>query len=133
MGTWGSGPFENDDAQDFLGDLAEAPADDRPDQILAALDLPDDYVEIDQAAAAVAAAALIAAANGMPAPEDAEIEALLASGAIPYDVDTRQQALAALARVNADDSEWRDLWREGEGDMPKEAVASLALIQQYLE
>ena len=130
MGAWGSGPFENDDALDFVGDLANVAASERPNLVRAALVLPGDYVEIPEASVAVAAAALIAAAKGMPLTASAEITELLQSNTIPHDRQNCEQAQAALARVNADNSEWRQLWEESES-FP-EAIDSLDHISRYL-
>jgi hypothetical protein len=37
MGTWDAGPFDNDDAADFIGDLDSAPENERAAMILSAL------------------------------------------------------------------------------------------------
>jgi hypothetical protein len=72
MGTWGVGPFDNDDAADFAGDLDDAPADIRIEMIGTVLervaDPADDDSRLSDAPRAVAAAALIAAQcpNGAP-------------------------------------------------------------------
>jgi len=112
VGAWGSGPFDNDDAADFVGDLLDMPSAGRAQRLRAALTLPDGYLQIDDAAIAVAAAALIAASNGMPVDGSAAVEELIQSGSIPLDDQVRAQAAAALSRVNGDASEWRDLWTE---------------------
>jgi hypothetical protein len=51
----------------------------------AALVLPDGYLQVDDADAAVAAAALVAASNGMPLPGLAEVEELIQSETIAPD------------------------------------------------
>lgn len=72
MGAWGVGPFDNDDAADFAGELDEAPPGARIDMIGAALgsvlEPPDDDPLLPGAERAVAAAALIAAQcpDGVP-------------------------------------------------------------------
>jgi hypothetical protein len=130
MGAWGSGPFENDDALDFLSSLVMAPPGERADQVRAALALPDGYVEIDEASEAVAAAALIAAARGMSVTAPGEIAELIQSGTIPSDHLSCEQAQAALTRVNAEGSEWRSLWEESPS-LPK-ATEGLDLIRRHL-
>lgn len=65
MGTWDAGPFGNDDAADFAGELDDAPAQARIEMIGAVLervaDPTDDDSRLSDAPRAVAAAALVAA------------------------------------------------------------------------
>ena len=110
MGAWGSGPFENDDAMDFVGDLADGSTADLVAQLREALALPDDYVESPEGSSAVAAAALIAARRGYDA-DNLTVADLLA--AHPFDADDlRSMAVTALATVAGDDSELMELWDE---------------------
>src|SRR6266851_3751006 len=125
MGAWGSGPLDNDDA-----DLVGLPAAGRVQRLRAALMLPDGYLQVDDANAAVAAAALVAASNGMSLPGPAEVEELIQSGTIPPDSQVYALARAALERVNGENSEWHDLWAEA-GSLA-EAVAVLDSIQLHL-
>jgi hypothetical protein len=63
MSRWGCGPFDNDTAADFVGDLDDAPASERIGMIhgaLAAVGNRDSYVDGDRAQVALAAAALVA-------------------------------------------------------------------------
>jgi hypothetical protein len=63
MSRWDSGPFDNDTAADFAGDLDDAPESERIGMIsdaLAAAGSRDSYVDAERAQAALAAAALIA-------------------------------------------------------------------------
>ncbi len=130
MGAWGSGPFDNDDAADFVGDLMGMASAGRAQRLRAALTLPDGYLQIDDASMAVAAAALIAASNGMPVVGSVAVEELIRSGTVPVDDLVRAQAGAALSRVNGDESEWRDLWAEA--DSLAEAADVLNTIQLHL-
>jgi hypothetical protein len=65
MGTWDAGPFGNDDAADFAGELDDAPAHTRIEMIGAVLERvanpAEDDPRLSDAPRAVAAAALIAA------------------------------------------------------------------------
>jgi Domain of unknown function (DUF4259) len=74
MGTWDVGPFDNDDAADFAGDLDDAPEQARIEMIGAVLgrvaDPADDDSRLSDAPRAVAAAALIAAQCPGGAPVD---------------------------------------------------------------
>lgn len=101
MGAWGVRPFENDDAADFLSELMDVPASERTQLLLAALTLPGGYLEAPQASVAVAAAALVAAHNGMPVTEPV-VENPPHPGGVP-DGQLRVQASAALSRVNSED------------------------------
>ncbi len=64
VGTWNSGPFNNDTAADWCGDLDDANPGDRPTLIRAALARvadESDYLDSDFACEAIAAAAILAA------------------------------------------------------------------------
>lgn len=56
MGAWGSGPFDNDDAADFVGDLMGMASAGRAQRLRAALTLPgerhDLWAEADSCAEA---------------------------------------------------------------------------------
>lgn len=63
MGTWDAGLFGNDSAADFFNDLDDAPEHQRAGMIRAALTAAvgnDAYLDLDEGAPAVAAAALVA-------------------------------------------------------------------------
>jgi uncharacterized protein DUF4259 len=63
MSRWGCGPFDNDTAADFVGDLDDAPESERIGMIyeaLAAVGSRDSYVDGFRAQVALAAAGLIA-------------------------------------------------------------------------
>lgn len=114
MGAWDTGPFDNDDAADLLIELADMDAADRARRVQTALTLPEGYVEVDAGSLAIAAAALVAACNGMPLDEPAEARDLIRSGTIPSEDRIRAHALTALSRVSTGDSEWYQLWAESE-------------------
>jgi hypothetical protein len=62
MGTWGTGPFDNDEAADFAGDLDDAPPGEREALVRGVLTRTVGATGfLDEAERAVAAAALIAA------------------------------------------------------------------------
>ena len=115
MGAWGSGNFDNDDALDWLSDLAGS-----PDFAVgrAALDeTGDGYLEAPEASAALAAAEIVAAALGRPAaslPDEAT--AWLAAHRDQLAPRDAALALAAVDRVLGEDCELRELWEEGEED-----------------
>ncbi|WP_175407506.1 DUF4259 domain-containing protein [Streptomyces sp. TRM64462] len=115
MGTWDVGPFDNDTAADFCGDLDEAAAGEREGIISGILTRVIDtagYLEAPESEQAVAAAALVAAQcpGGEPAdpvygPEEP----------LPDLAGLRGLALQALDRVMTEPSELMDLWAESDG------------------
>ena len=111
MGAWGAGPFDNDDAMDFVGDLSDVPAEDYVSLLQAAVTPSDGYLESPDGSIAVAAAALIAAQRGyvISSPTVAE---LVQTRPFTPDDDMRASAVAALDRVAGEDSELTELWAE---------------------
>ena len=131
---WGIDPFENDHAADFLSELADMAADRRSERMRAALALPAGYVEIREASEAVGAAALVAAADGMPtrAPVDAveSVQARTVLGNREFR-EFRDLARVALSRLANSESEWRDLWDEA--GLLAEASSTLDRIRASLD
>ncbi|MCP2327288.1 hypothetical protein HDA40_005795 [Hamadaea flava] len=125
MGTWDAGPYDNDDASDWLEDLFEADPAEWSDIIAETLTAVvdwDDYLEYPEAAEAVAAAAVVASQQpGMAAyaPEmfadDEELD---------FPESLRDLAVRALDRVVGDESEWREMW-DGNGDEAFDVVREL--------
>jgi Domain of unknown function (DUF4259) len=112
VGAWGAGPFENDDALDFVAELREVTGSELRSRLESALALPaDGYLELPEACAAVAAAGLVAVARGTAFDDlDEQITGLAQSGQLGDSLRIRELAVAALARVNGESSEWRELW-----------------------
>jgi hypothetical protein len=114
VGTWGTGPFDNDDAADFAADLEDNQAGD-PVRVLTRV-LTDaagsrDYLQADLGAEAVAAAALLAAQcpDGEPIGPDGP------HGDLPtFPTTLRPLAARALERVLADESELAELWDDAD-------------------
>lgn len=115
MGTWDVGPFDNDTAADFGGDLDEVTAGEREGIVRSALTRVIDtaaYLEAPESEVAVAAAALVAAQcpGGEPAdPIYGPKEPL------PDLAGLRDLALQALDRIMTEPSELMDLWDESDG------------------
>ncbi|GAA2386762.1 DUF4259 domain-containing protein [Nonomuraea africana] len=134
MGTWDIGPFDNDSAADWCGGLDDAPAERRAElirQALATAAGAADYLDGDDAGAAIAAAAIVASQRGGPAITTPYApDFLVRGGAVELPSDLAELALRALDRVVGDESEWRDLWAEA-GALP-EATAALAPIRAAL-
>jgi hypothetical protein len=115
VGAWDAGPFDNDSAADFVGDLDDAAENDRVAMIRVALATAmetDGYLDLDDGAPAVAAAALVAChlPGGEPfLPGNYGPEAPipdLPPSFVPL-------AISAIDRVLGDNSELAALWAEG--------------------
>lgn len=120
MGTWSSGPFDNDTAADWCGDLNDADVTKRPALVSEALERvveEDGYLDEAVACAAIAAAAIVAAQQpgGQPITSPYAPDFLRNGGRLDLPDDLAVLAVRALDRVLAADSEWRDLWQEAAG------------------
>jgi Domain of unknown function (DUF4259) len=115
VGAWDAGPFDNDTAADFAGDLDDAAEHDRVAMIHAVLMTAietDGYLDLDDGAPAVAAAALVACRltggeQFLPnnyGPDEPILG--LPPSFIPL-------AISAVDRVLGDNSELAELWAEG--------------------
>ncbi len=130
MGAWGHGPFDNDTAADWSGDLEDAAPADRAGLVLQALQTAaeaEDYLDVDDGSNAIAAAAVVAAAapGGLPLEHTYGPDAAVVAG-LEVRPELVALALVALHRVAAEDSEWRELWEEsGELDQAREALAPI--------
>ncbi|MEU0274038.1 DUF4259 domain-containing protein [Streptomyces sp. NPDC006307] len=115
MGTWDTGPFDNDTAADFAGDLDEAAEDERAGLLRDALARAagtTGYLEADVADTAVAAAALVAAQCPGGEPTD---QVYGPEEPLPDLTPLRGLALDALDRVMSEPSELLELWAGAEG------------------
>lgn len=119
MGTWDVGPFDNDTAADFCGDLDDAPENEREALIRRALAEAIDtlgYLDEDIAVQAVAAAALVAAQcpGGTPVTTAYGPDLPLPR----FSGDLRAFAVVALDRVVTEPSELMELWEETQSPGP---------------
>lgn len=116
MGAWDHGPFDNDSALDFVGDLAKGPADGVTAGLRAAMEevvTSTDYVEMPEMSAALAAACLVAARTDPSVPLGVVAKEYL--DGLAFDADDELRALAARVFVRADDpadNEWHYLWAD---------------------
>jgi hypothetical protein len=123
MAGWGTGSFENEDAQNFLGRLNSLNADDLRRMLSHAAD--QDYLDAPESGAAVAAAEVVAAmvvsAKGMAAKEEASSPTAprqildwisTSDGSAPPDLIDLARRAVEKVRTN---SELKDLWLEAEG------------------
>ena len=125
MGAWDDGPFDNDSAADWCFELHQADPSARASMVRTALTtavLNTGYVDYDDGASAVAAAAIVASQmpGGDPITSAYAPDFLLAGETLNLDEDLPEIAVQALDRVVGDDSEWRGLWGEtGSSEFPQ--------------
>ena len=113
MGAWGTGPFDNDDAGDWVYELEEAGDLGFLRETLATALGAGDYLEMPDGNNAVAAAAVVAACldgshDGLP--ED--VVAWLGATPEPATAADARLAVRALDRVTGSGSETAELWAE---------------------
>jgi hypothetical protein len=123
MGAWGAGPFDNDDAMDWMYTL-EAAVDDEPIRLALAagsMGSPEATVaSVAIAAADVVAAGLGRSAGSVPQPV---LDWIAGHPSIAWQAHVTP-ALAALAHVGSD-SELAELWAEDDDAEWREAVDDL--------
>jgi hypothetical protein len=109
MGAWGAGVFENDEALDWLADLADT---NDPQAIRDALALGGAPIEADEAINALAAAEVVAALRGRPLLDPPEqLQQVIALRHDAADPELVPAALVAVKRVR-ESSELRELWED---------------------
>lgn len=136
MGTWDVGPFNNDTAADWCGDLHDAAGDQRLPLLRATLsvivDNTDKRLSNRLADRAIAAVAVVASQlpGGEPLVTPYAPDFLLEGGTLDIPGDIPPLALLALDRIVGDDSEWRDLWEDA--GSYADAVGALRTIRATL-
>lgn len=121
MGAWGTGPFDNDDAGDWVFELE----DDGVSAVRAALVVPAGATADREAA--VAAAAVVALAQGVAVESSAEVDDWLAAANPSTLDDVRALAPAATAvlRRILDGSELAELHDEAGGEEWRERLVAM--------
>ncbi|MFB9721102.1 DUF4259 domain-containing protein [Planobispora longispora] len=120
MGTWDSGPFDNDTAADWCGDLHDAAPEARAGMVRQALQSAAesaDYLDASEGCEAMAATAIVAAecCGGPPVTSVYAPDFLVEGGRVGLSDDLVPLALRALDRVLGEGSELRQLWEEADG------------------
>lgn len=112
MGAWGHGPFDNDDAMDWVADFGEQANWAMIEQSLRAVAEADGYVEAPESSMAIAAAEAVAVCLGKPheaAPE--VLTAFATKHSEPAGLHV-ELASKALGRITQPQSELCELWEE---------------------
>jgi hypothetical protein len=128
MGAWGTAPFDNDTAADFLWEVEESGIAAIADALANAVANKDD-LQAPDADSAVAAAALVAAARDgctdmIPSSAIEQFHRL--RGSIAADRSLAEQSLTVLDAVLGPNSELADLWAEtDEADIWRTSIAEL--------
>ncbi len=129
MGTWGAGPFDNDDAADWTWSFDGLDADAGVQLLRDALTLDDGPVDADDGVTAVAAAQVVAwMADPSAIDESPYAESVvtwLRSTSPTADAGLIAAARAALDRVAGDGSELAELWDEAEDPAWREEITRL--------
>ncbi len=129
MPGWGTGNFENEDAQNFLAALHLKTPDDLK-QILARAADEVDYLEASESGVVIVAAEIVATAKGGPpqtVPRQIAEWVSKIEGAPSAEMNELAQRAVHKVRVN---SELRDLWQEAEGLY--EWSAALRELEEWL-
>ncbi|WBB50529.1 DUF4259 domain-containing protein [Verrucosispora sp. WMMA2044] len=137
MGAWDSGPFDNDTAADWCGELDDADAAQRPVLVRTALNraaVEQDYLDADIACEAIAAAAIVAAhlPGGQPISSPYAPEVLRNGGRLDLPADLPALAANALDRIMSANSEWHDLWQEAFADDDNRAFDTVRELRRTL-
>jgi hypothetical protein len=131
MGAWGTGIFEDDSALDFLDALAEGAAPFSAMEAALRTALAAEYLDYDEAQAALVSAAVIdAACRGVELDGAGEDSATWLAGLdAAHATPLRGAAAGACRRLLGPGSELCELWSDNEEDYPAwraqiEALAS---------
>lgn len=137
MGAWGSGPFDNDDAADFLGDLSDIPPSSSAIAVLGdallTITVADDYVEAPEMSRGVAAAATVSVLTKPALPGPSQLAPDWLSAAAPLVSDQlRATARSTLDRAfQPEENEWLELWAEA--DLVEDVREALAPYRAALD
>lgn len=113
-GAWGMGPFDNDDALDWVWELEKAASTDMLEDALEEVTGSFFYISAPECSRAVAAAEVVAALLGRPGRElPDEVKTWISDSSLRADEDLVALAREAVTLVrDSDKSELADLWRD---------------------
>ncbi|ESQ79785.1 DUF4259 domain-containing protein [Asticcacaulis sp. YBE204] len=128
MTAWGNGPFDNDDAADFMIDLEETPAWEAVRKAFTQALETTDYLGLTEGARVYAAAAFLSVALGKSEISAQDYHMIIDDlGAVPDDLAAL--ARKALTRICAADSEIDELYQGAAYD---EWIATVRYIDKAL-
>jgi hypothetical protein len=130
MGAWAAGSFENDDAGDWIWELAEAEDTSILEKAFLRVSEANDYLEAPDCSVAIAAAEVVAVLHQRPSakvPE--EVTAFVTRIGTPASAKLISSALRALERIRTK-SELQELWDES--DSPAEWRQAIAELEGRL-
>jgi hypothetical protein len=114
MEAWGTGIFENDDAEGWLDELENHQADSFILDTLIAVNQNNGYLELPEAACGLAAADIVASAFGEMSPElPIDVQDWIQTNSLTANPELPAIALRAVLRIKAN-SELKELWDEEE-------------------
>lgn len=112
MGAWAVGSFDNDDASDWVWELAEAEDTSILVEAFSRVNHCDGYLEAPDCSVGIAAAEVVAALRGHPASNlPDEVSAFVSRFPSPPSAELISSALNALKRIKTE-SELLELWEE---------------------
>jgi hypothetical protein len=125
MGAWAAGSFDNDDAGDWVWELADADTSILQEAFSRVTDC-EDYLEAPDCSIGIAAAEVVAALRKRPAPKlPDEVAAFVTRIGTPPSAELVSSALSALKRITTK-SELQELWDESDSRAEwHQAVAEL--------
>ena len=130
MGAWGNRNFENDQAMDFVGGFTANPSLKSLDEALATVieqGEEEEYIEVEEACAALAAAEILAATLAKPAPDfPQELQPVLAT--IQLNATLQKKARKAVKQI-VKGSELQELWAES-GDLEEWLAIQTDLLER---
>lgn len=115
MGAWDIGPFDNDDAADWLYELeGSAGISALAEAINAVADIGDEYLEAPECAIALAAAEIVAALTGRPAAKMPDNVAAWIHVQRAFDASSLKPIARSVVQRIRDNSELKELWDESD-------------------
>ncbi len=133
-GAWDTGPFDNDDALDWVWELEESTDLSVVKAALEAVSKSGSYIEAPTASAALAAAEVVAALKGNPhAQLPEEVTAWADARSLGGNEDLVALAIEVVERVqDSSDSELAQLWSDSE-ELRDSWAAGLADLEKRLQ
>lgn len=131
-GAWGAGPFDNDDAQDWVIELQKGSGIAALAGALQHVETVSGYIEAPECSVALAAAAIVAVARGKPAadlPEEVQQWLESARPRVTPQLVSRAHDVVVRCR-DSKESELRELWLET--DAGKEWLSVNGALAQRL-